>query len=153
MSTVRIVPQDAAECPRCGHRPAGEMSAQETARLESLILDKICSLDYVAKAGYSDDGREVTILVIHDDVADRTGEMIDDIGDGGTEIEDEIANRTVIPLAIHYGPDLPEGMLFGHKVVYTRKAGQRPRRQSGTGIGAGTAGVSATGSKRLDQAV
>lgn len=120
MSTVQVGLQDAIECPQCGHRFTREMSAQDVARLESLILDKICSLEYVSKAGYSDDGREVTILVIRDD-DDRVSEMIRGIGNGGTAIEHEMRGRMFTPISIHDGPDLPEGIFIGRKVVYTRE--------------------------------
>ena len=51
------------------------MSAVQAPRLESLIADKICSLDYVSKVGYRDNGREVTILVVHVDNPDKYGAM------------------------------------------------------------------------------
>ena len=97
------------------------MSTQQASRLESLIIDKLCSLDYVSKAAYVDDGREVTVLLIHDFDPDRVGEMLRSIGDGGTAIEDELDDRTVLPMPIHDGPDLPAGILFGHKVIYERE--------------------------------
>ena len=99
------------------------MSTLQVSKLESLIVDKICSLGYVSKVGYSDDGVEVTILVIHDDNPDRDSAMVCEIGDRGTEIEDEIPDRMISPLAIQDGPDLPEGILGGRKTVYVR--GQR----------------------------
>ena len=98
------------------------MSTQQVSRLESLIIDKLCSLDYVSKAAYVDDGREVTVLLIHDFDPDRLGEMIRGIGNGGTAIEDELDDRTVLPMPIHDGPDLPAGILFGHKVIYERES-------------------------------
>ena len=97
------------------------MSTQHVSKLESLIIDKLCSLDYVSKAAYIDGGQRVTILLIHDFDPDRLGEMIRGIGNMGTAIEDEMGDRTILPLAIHDGPDLPEGILFGHKLVYERK--------------------------------
>ena len=65
------------------------MSAAQAPRLESLIADKICSLGYVSKVGYRDNGREVTILVVHVDNPDKYGAMFREIGDRGTEIEIE----------------------------------------------------------------
>ena len=100
------------------------MSAWQAARLESLILDKMCSLDYVSKVAYSDDGREATILVVHDYDPERLGEMIRGIGNMGTEIEHEMGDRAINPLAINDGPDLPEGILAGCKAVYAREAGR-----------------------------
>ena len=104
-----------------GRHAGRPMSTQQVSRLESLIIDKLCRLDYVSKAAYVDDGREVTVLLIHDFDPDRLGEMIRGIGNGGTAIEDELDDRTVLPLAIHDGPDLPAGILFGHKVIYERE--------------------------------
>ena len=98
------------------------MSAQQVSRLESLILDKICSLDYVSKVGYSDNGREVTIVAVHDRDPDRDGEMVREIGDGGTAIEDETPNRMIITMAIGNGPDLGDDYLDDQTVVYTREA-------------------------------
>ena len=100
------------------------MSTLQVSRLESLILDKARSLEYVAKAGYSDDGRTVTILAIHDDDRERDSEILRGIGDMGTEIEDEMADRVVVTMAIQDGPDLPEGMLHGRRVVYERETGR-----------------------------
>ena len=101
------------------------MSAIQASRLESLILDKICRLDYVSRVGYIDEGREeVIILVVHDDEPGRIGEMIRGIGDGGTAIEHEIPNRMFSPLSIQDGDDLPAGILMGSKVVYERGAKQ-----------------------------
>ena len=102
-----------------GGRP---VSTLQVSKLESLILDKICRLDYVTMAGYSDDGREVTILVIHDDDDDRFGEIIRGICSGGTSIEHEMPDRTVITVPIHDGPDLPDDVLAGRKAIYTREA-------------------------------
>ena len=101
------------------------MSTVQVSRLESLILEKICSLEYVSKVGYIDDGREeVTILVIHDDDPDRDSAIVRGIGDGGRAIEDEMPDRMISPLAIHDGPDLPEGILANSKVIYERGAKQ-----------------------------
>ena len=99
------------------------MPTLQVPKLESLIVNKLGGLDYVSRAAYRDDGQEVVILVIHDfDQPERLGEMIDGIGDVGTEIEHEIPDRAIIPLAIHDGPDLPAGILFGHKVIYERES-------------------------------
>ena len=100
------------------------MSTVQVSRLESLILEKICSLEYVSRVGYVDEGREVTILVIHDDDRKRDAEITRGIGNMGTAIEDEIGDRVIIPLAIQDGPDLPKGIFIGCKVIYTREAGQ-----------------------------
>lgn len=99
------------------------MSTLQVSRLESLILDKICRLDYVSKAGYSDDGHEVTVLVVHDDDRERDPEILHGIVSGGIEIEREMPDRMISPLAIQDGTDLPEGLFFG-KVVYTREVCQ-----------------------------
>ena len=101
------------------------MSTARASQLESLILEKICSLDYVSRVGYIDDGSvEVTILVIHDDDPDRDSAIVRGIGDGGTEIEDEMPGRMITSLAIHDGPDLPEGILADSKVIYEREVKQ-----------------------------
>ena len=100
------------------------MSTLQATKLESLILDKICSLDYVSKAGYSDDGQEVTVLVVHDDDRKRDQEILHGIVGGGIEIEREIPDRMIGPLAIQDGDDLPEGIFFGRRVIYAREAGQ-----------------------------
>ena len=100
------------------------MSTIQVSKLESLILEKICSLEYVSKVGYSDDGQEVTILVIHDDDRKRDLEILCGIGDKGREIEDELPDLMITPLAIQDGDDLPEGILHGTKVIYEREAGQ-----------------------------
>ena len=100
------------------------MSTLRESRLESLILEKICGLEYVSKAGYSDDGQTVTILAIHDDDRERDSAIVRGIGNMGTEIEDEMGDRAIVALAIQDGADLPEGMLFGRKVVYEREKGQ-----------------------------
>ena len=102
-----------------GRRPAWPMSTVRASRLESLILEKICALEYVSRIGCIDEGREeVTILAIHDYDPDRLLEMIRGIGDGGRAIEDEIPDRMFSPLSIHDGPDLPEGIIAGSKVIY-----------------------------------
>ena len=101
------------------------MSSIQVSNLESLILEKICSLDYVSRVGYIDDGREeVSILVIHDHDPDRDLAIVRGIGNGGTAIEDEMPGRMITSLAIHDGPDLPEGILAGTKVIYEREARQ-----------------------------
>ena len=100
------------------------MSTLQVSKLESLILEKICSLEYVSRVGYSDDGQEVTILVIHDDDRKRDLEILCGIGDRGIEIEDELPDRMIVPLAIQDGDDLPEGILIGSKVIYEREAKQ-----------------------------
>ena len=100
------------------------MSTLQVSKLESLILEKICSLEYVSRVGYSDDGQEVTILVIHDDDRKRDLEILCGIGDGGIAIEDELPDRMITPLAIQDGDDLPEGILIGRKVIYEREASQ-----------------------------
>ena len=100
------------------------MSTVQASRLESLILDKICGLEYVSKVGYSDDGQEVTILVIHDDDRERDLEIFCGIVNKGIEIEDTMPDRMICPLAIQDGADLPEGIFDGSKVIYEREAGQ-----------------------------
>ena len=105
----------------CAGRP---MSTGSASKLESLILEKICSLDYVSRAGYVDDGREVTVLVIHDDNPDRDTEMFLEVGRRGRYVEDGTPDRMISPLAIQDGPDLPEGILAGTKVIYEREARQ-----------------------------
>lgn len=105
----------------CAGRPVSTLQAP---RLESLIADRISSLGYVSRVGYSDDGQEVTILVIHDDDPERDSAMVREIGNRGTEIEHEIPDRMISPLAIQDGPDLPEGILAGCKPVYTRETGR-----------------------------
>ena len=101
------------------------MSTIQVSKLESLILEKICTLDYVSRVGYIDDGgEEVTILAIHDDDPSRVGEMIRSIGDGGTAIEDEMPGRMVSAVAIPGGPDLPEGIIADSKVIYERETRQ-----------------------------
>ena len=98
------------------------MSTLQVSKLESLILEKICSLGYVMRVGYIDDGREVTILVVHDDDPGRVSKTIREIGDGGRSIEDEIPDRMITPLEINDGPDLPEGIIADSKVIYERGA-------------------------------
>ena len=100
------------------------MSTARASKLESLILEKICNLEYVSKVGYIDDGREVTVLVIHDDNPDRDTEMFLEVGRRGRDIEDETTDRMISPLAIHDGPDLPEGILANSKVIDEREARQ-----------------------------
>ena len=100
------------------------MSTLQVSKLESLILEKICSLGYVMRVGYIDDGREVTILVVHDDDPGRVSKTIDEIVDRGMEIEKEIPDRMISPLEIDDGPDLPEGIIADSKVIYERGAGQ-----------------------------
>lgn len=94
------------------------------ARLESLIADKISSLGYVSRVGYSDDGQEVTILVIHDDDPERDSAMVLELTRKGIKIEHEMPDRIISPLAIQDGPDLPEGILAGCRAVYARDAGR-----------------------------
>lgn len=89
--------------------------------MESLIVDKICSLGYVSKAGYNDNGQEVTILVIHDDNPDKDAAMVCEIGDRGREIEDIVQDRMISPLAIQDGSDMPTDILRGYKAIYMRK--------------------------------
>ena len=100
------------------------MSTVQVSKLESLILEKIGGLEYVSKVGYSDDGQTVTILAVHDDDRKRDSAILRGIGNMGTAIEDEIDDRVIITMAIQDGPDLPEGILVGRKVVYEREAGQ-----------------------------
>ena len=101
------------------------MSTVQASRLESLILEKICGLEYVSRVGYIDEGREeVTILVIHDNDPDKDTEMFLEIGRRGREIEDETPDRMISPLAIQDGDDLPEGILADSKVIYEREAKQ-----------------------------
>ena len=105
--------------------PVHQLFPLRPSKIEPLIREKICSLDYVSKVGYIDEGREeVTILVIHDYDPDRLGEMIRGIGDGGRAIGREIRDRMFSPLAIHDGPDLPEGIMADSKIIYEREAKQ-----------------------------
>ena len=101
------------------------MSTLQVSKLESLILEKICSLEYVSKVGYIDDDREeVIILAIHDDDRERDAEITRGIGNMGTEIEHEMADRAIVTMAIQDGDDLPAGILFGSKVIYTQDVGR-----------------------------
>ena len=101
--------------------PVRQLYPLRPSKLEPLIHEKICSLDYVSRVGYIDDGsEEVFILVIHDYDPDRLGEMISGIGDGGRAIGREIRDRMFSPLAIHDGPDLPDGIIADSKVIYER---------------------------------
>ena len=100
------------------------MSTLQVSRLESLILEKICSLGYVMRVGYIDDGREVTILIVHDDDSSRVDKTIDEIVERGLEIEDEIPDRMISPLEIDDGLDLPEGIIDDSKVIYELEAGK-----------------------------
>ena len=98
------------------------MSTIQVSKLESLILEKICSLDYVSRVGYIDDGREeVTILVIHDDDPDRDSAIVRGIGDGGRAIEDEMPDRMITALPI---PDSTEDAIDDSKIIYEREARQ-----------------------------
>ena len=100
------------------------MSTLQVSKLESLIVDKICALDYVTRAGYRDDGQEVTLLVSHDDDRDRYGVMIPEIVRRGTEIEDAVPDRVIVPLAIQDVSDVPADVFRGYKAVYERDSGQ-----------------------------
>ena len=101
------------------------MSTIQVSKLESLIHDRMCSLEYVSMVGYIDEGREeVTILVVHDNDPDRDAAIVRGIGDAGTAIEDELPGRTITPLPIPGGPDLPEGIIADSKVIYERGARQ-----------------------------
>ena len=93
-------------------------------KLESLILENICTLGYVSGVGYTDDGREVTILVVHDDVGDKDLETVLEITRHGTEIEHGIEDRVITALPILDTPDLQKGVIFGSKVIYVRDARQ-----------------------------
>ena len=118
-------PDPAPESLIKGPRVGRSMSTVQLSRLESLILEKICGLEYVSRVGYIDEGRgEVTILVIHDDDRKRDAEIVRGIGDSGRAIEDEMPDRMITPLAIHDGPDLPEGIIADSKVIYEREAKQ-----------------------------
>ena len=101
------------------------MSTVQASKLESLILENICSLDYVKQVGYIDEGRdEVIILVVHDHIPDRDAAIVRGIGDGGTAIEHEMPDRMITPLPIPGGPDMSEGLLANSKVIYEREAGK-----------------------------
>lgn len=106
----------------------------------------MCSLDYVTRAGYSDDGREVTVLALHDDGSDRHDVMIPEIIDRGTEIEDELHDRMINSLAIQDGSDVPADIFRGCKAVYERDARGRTKGPSGSGSRASTAGAPTSGS-------
>ena len=97
------------------------MTTLQVSRLESLTADRICSLDYVTRAGYRDDGQEVAILVFHDGDPDRVGEMISEIGRRGKETGGEVPDRMISPLSIHGGPGVPADALRCYKAVYTRE--------------------------------
>ncbi len=73
---------------------------------------------------YIDDGREVTVLVVHDDDPGRVSKTIDEIGDRSIEIEHKVPDRMITALEINDGPDLPEGILADSKVIYEREARQ-----------------------------
>ena len=98
------------------------MSTLQVSKLESLIADRICSLGYVTRVGYSDDGQEVTILVFHDYDSSRYGAVVDEITRRGIEIERAMSDRMISPLAIDDGPDVPADILRGCKALYTRDA-------------------------------
>ena len=101
------------------------MSTVQVSRLESLILEKICSLEYVSRVGYIDERREeVLVLVVHDHIPDRDASIVRGIGDGGRAIGREIRDRMITPLPIPSGPDLSEGILADSKVIYEREAKQ-----------------------------
>ena len=105
----------------CAGRPVPTLQA---ARLESLIADRISSRGHASRVGCSDDGQEVTILAVHDDDPERDSAMVREIGNRWTEIEHEMPDRMISPLAIQDGPDLPEGILAGCRHVYTRETGR-----------------------------
>ena len=105
--------------------PVHQLFPLHASKLEPLIHEKICSLDYVSRVGYIDEGHEeVLILVIYDDNDDRVGEMIRGIGDGGRAIDDEIPDRMFTPVPIQDGPDLPKDVIADSKVIYEREARQ-----------------------------
>ena len=97
------------------------MSTLQVSKLESLILEKLCTLSYVAGAGYSDDGQEVTILVVHDPAGDKDLEMVLEITRRGMEIEDKIPDRVISPVPIRNAPDLSKGVIFESKAIYVRE--------------------------------
>lgn len=142
MSTLRVDAEYAPECPQCGRRQSLDMSASRSSRLKSLILDKICNLDYVSRAGYRDDGREVTVVVIHDSSPDRDDEMFLEIGSRGREVGREMRDRMITPLAIQDGPDLPKGVLVGYRSIYRRGRMRRANIQRGARGRASTTGAS-----------
>ena len=99
------------------------MSTVRASKLESLILEKICGLEYVSKVGYIDDGREeVFILVVHDHDPDRDSAMVRGIGDGGTAIEHEMPGRMITALPIPNGPGQPKDTIDDSKVIYERES-------------------------------
>ena len=84
------------------------VASRAVPRMESITLDKMCSLECASKAGHIDEGHEeVPIPAIDDDVDDRVGAMIRGIGDGGREIGRELRDRTFAPMPVHDGPCLP----------------------------------------------
>ena len=96
------------------------MSTARASKLESLILEKICGLEYVSKVGYIDDGgEEVFILVVHDDDPDRDSAIVRGIGDGGRAIEDEMPGRMITALPI---PDSTKDDIADSKIIYEREA-------------------------------
>ena len=102
--------------------PVHQLFPLHASKLEPLIHEKICSLDYVSRVGYIDEGREeVFILVVHDYDPDRLLEMIDGIGDGGTAIGHVFPDRMFSPIPFDDGPDLPKDILAGSKVIYERE--------------------------------
>lgn len=119
------------------------MPTLQVSRLESLIADKISSLGYVSRVGYSDDGQEVAILVIHDDDPERDRAMVLELTRRGIGTEREIPDRMISPLAIQGGPDLPGAYLRdarrpmrgrrgeGQETEWFRKQGERNRRVYG----------------------
>ena len=101
------------------------MSTIQVSKLESLILEKICGLEYVSKVGYIDaGGEEVFILVVHDHDPDRDLSMVRGIGDGETAIEDEVPGRMITALPIPNGPGQPKDTIADSKVIYEREAKQ-----------------------------
>ena len=98
------------------------MSTARASKLESLILEKICGLEYVSKVGYIDDGSvEVFILVVHDHDPDRDSAMVRGIGDGGRAIGREMRDRMITALPI---PDSTEDTIDDSKIIYEREARQ-----------------------------
>lgn len=97
------------------------MSTLQVSKLESLIHEKICTLSYVSGVGYTDDGREVAILVVHDDVGNKDLEMVCELSRRGTGMEDEIPDRMISPVPVLDTPDLQKGVIFGSKVVYVQE--------------------------------
>ena len=99
------------------------MSTVQVSRLESLILEKICGLEYVSKVGYIDDGsEEVFILVVHDYDHDRDRAMVRGIGDGGRAIGREMRDRMITPLPIPNGPGQPKDTIDDSKIIYERES-------------------------------